>query len=74
MTDWKPWDGRKLPKRYENTIVVVRYQNGRESGPRAASWWARTFELDGITEEQVRTAVDDEIIRRLKEADEDHGE
>lgn len=38
------------------------------------SWWARTFELDGITEEQVRTAVDDEIIRRLKEADEDHGE
>lgn len=39
-----------------------------------ASWWARTFELDGITEEQVRTAVDDEIIRRLKEADEDHGE
>lgn len=38
MTDWKPWDGRKLPKRNANTIVVVRYQNGRESGPIRVVW------------------------------------
>lgn len=63
MTDWKPWDGRKLPKRNANTIVVVRYQNGRESGPRAASWWARwdwTGEPDPFDIVAYRRASDGE--------------
>lgn len=29
--DWKPWDGRKLPKRYEDITVVVKWGHGGES-------------------------------------------
>lgn len=41
MSEWKEWTGKKLPKRYEHIVVMVRYRNGRESGPAAASWWPR---------------------------------
>lgn len=37
-------------------------------------WWVRTHPMDPFTEEDYRLARDNEIIRRIREAGEDHGE
>lgn len=37
-------------------------------------WVVRTFPMDNLDAEQVRLARDNEIIRRLREAEEEHGE
>lgn len=29
--DWKPWTGKKLPKRNEDTVVWVKWGHGSES-------------------------------------------